>query len=227
MEKPETTSQLVKEEIESQMYIRENLKQNLINYSELTRKLLPKIKEKNKKANFASVLVAIQRYQDEIKGENSTFQEFIKRTFSKCEVIIKNKIITLTYERTKKVVSRVNEVSKEIRWDSGDILFCIQGSGEITIIVDQKNEPKFEKIKSELIEKKENLAALSLREPDGEIYSKEVVGFLSFICNTLSNNNINIYEAATTYKQLIFIIHENDVPKAYETLKKLIEHYKV
>jgi len=226
MEKAEATAQLVKEEIESDMYIRETLKQNLINYSELARHILPKIKEKNKSANFASVLIAIQRYQDDMKKETSAFNNFIKKTMSKCELIIKNRVITLTYERTKKVVSFISNISKEIKWESGDILFCIQGSAEITIIVDEKNESKFDKIKSELIEKGESLASLSLREPEGEIYSKEIVGFLAFLCGTLAKDNINIYETATTYKQFIFIINEKDVSKAYETLKRLIEHYK-
>ncbi len=226
MEKAEATAQLVKEQINSRIYLKEILKKGLINYSALARELLPKIREQNKKANFSSVLIAIQRYYDEVGKENSEFERFVKQSLPNCELIIKNKIMTLSFNRTKKVMALINEISKEIRWDLGDILFFIQGSGEITVITDKKHEPKFDKIHSELVETKDNLALLSLREPDAATYSKEVPGFLALLTQTLSDNNINIYESATTFKQTMFIVHEKDITKAYEALNKLIEYYK-
>ncbi len=226
MEKAQVTSSLVKEEINSSIFLLESLKKGLLNYSELARQLLPKIKQKSKKANFASVLIAIQRYYDELKErENSTdnFTEILKDS----ELIMKNNIIDLTFERTKEVVKIINEVSKSIRWDMGDIFFLIQGTSEITAIIDKKNLKKFEKIRSKIIEKKDGLALLSLREPDDiNSYSRGLVGFISLLCTLLADKNINIWEMATTYKQHIFIIYETDLPKAYETLRLLIESYK-
>ena len=54
MEKAEATAQLVKEEINSSLFIKESLKKGLINYSKLAKKILPKVKLQNKKANFQS-----------------------------------------------------------------------------------------------------------------------------------------------------------------------------
>lgn len=228
MDKTEkSTSELVKEEINSSIYLKETLKKGLINYSALTRELLPKIKEKNRKANFASVLIAIQRYYDEIDKDNTEFEKFVKENLPNCELIIKNKILTLSYNRTKRVMALINEISREIRWDLGDMMFFIQGTGEITIILDKKNEKKFDRIKNDLVEKKDNVAVLSLREPDALTYSKEVPGFLALLTQTLADNNINIYELATTYKQTMFIVHEKNITKAYDALQKLIEHYKI
>jgi hypothetical protein len=226
MEKAEATAQLVKEEINSSIFLLETLKKGIINYSELTRQLLPKIKEKNKKANFPSVLIAIQRYYDEIKeksGLPNQFGEILKDS----DLIMKNNILDLTFERTKEVMKNINEVSKTIRWDMGDIMFVIQGTAELTVIIDKKNLKKFDTIKNKIIEKKEDLALLSLREPDEvSSYSRGLVGFFALLTTLLADKNINIWEVATTYKQNIFIIYESDLPKAYETLKKLIEFYK-
>ena len=226
MEKAEATAQLVKEEINSSIFLLETLKKGIINYSELTRQLLPKIKEKNKKANFPSVLIAIQRYYDEIKeksGLPNQFGEILKDS----DLILKNNILDLTFERTKEVMKNINEVSKTIRWDMGDIMFVIQGTAELTVIIDKKNLKKFDTIKNKIIEKKEDLALLSLREPDEvSSYSRGLVGFFALLTTLLADKNINIWEVATTYKQNIFIIYESDLPKAYETLKKLIEFYK-
>lgn len=225
MEKPGATAQLVKEEINSSIFLLESLKKGLINYSELTRQLLPKIKEKNNQANFSSVLIAIQRYYDEIKQtsiNNDQFREILKD----CELIMKTNIIDLTFDRTKEVMKIINEVSKTIRWDMGDIMFLIQGTGEITVIIDKKNLRKFDKIKTKIIEKKENLALLSLREPDDlSSYSRGLVGFFALLTTLLADKNINIWEAATTYKQNIFIIYELDLTKAYDTLNNLIQQY--
>ena len=225
MEKPEATAKLVKEEVNSSLYLKEILKKGLINYSELARQLLPKIKEKNEKANFASILISLQRYYDEIKKSPSKHEVFIREQLPKLELIMKTKVITLSYERNKKVINLLNEISKEVRWDAGDIMFFIQGTSEITIILDEKNENKFYGLKTHLLERKEGLATLSVREPESLIYSKEVPGFLALLTSTLADNNINIYEIATTFKQEIFVINEKDLTKAYDSFNDLIEHY--
>ena len=141
MDKNTTTTGLVKEEINSSIFLLETLKKGLINYSELTRQILPRIKSKNPKANFSSVLIAIQRYYDEIKekaGLPKQFGEILKDS----ELIMKNNILDLTFERTKEVMKNINEISKTVRWDMGDIMFVIQGIAEVTVIIDKKNLKK-------------------------------------------------------------------------------------
>lgn len=225
-EREEAIARLVKDEINSSIFLLESLKRGIINYSELSRQMLPEIKKKNSRANFASVLIAIQRYYDEVKEKERLSEQF-RDILKDSELIMKTNIVDLAFERTKEVMKLLNEVSKTIRWDMGDIMFIIQGTGEITVIIDRKNLKKFDNIKDKMIEKKEKLALISLREPE-EItsYSRELVGFFSLLSTLLSDKNINIWEAATTYKQHIFIVYESDLSKAYETLSKLIEFYK-
>ena len=219
-----STAELVKEEINSSLYLLEVLKKGMINFSALARDLLPKMKEKNSRSNFPSVLIAIQRYYDEIKTDK--MNDRLGKILHGCELIMKNKISSLTVERTKSSVSLINEVSKEIRWDLGDILFLVQGSGEITVVIDRKNEKKLNKLGKKIIEKKENLAIISIRESqDLESYSKDVAGYLALLTSTLTNNLVNIYDVASTYKQIIFTINESDLMKAYTALDKLIKHY--
>ena len=182
------------------------------------------IKSKNNKANFQSVLISIQRYYDRIKLTKSSYEQFLKENLPKAELITKNKIITLTFERTKKVMDSLNEISKSIRWDLGNILLYIQGIEEVTIITDEKHKEKFNFLKKYLLEEKENLATISFREPEGKLYSKEVVGVLSFLTRILADNDINIYEIASTYKQLIFVIHKKDLTKAHNILDNLINN---
>ena len=225
MEEAKSTSQLVKEEINSSIFVLESLKNGIINYSELARQILPKIKGKNNKANFQSVLIAIQRYYDEIKKQESfdIYSDILKDS----ELIMKNNIVDIALERTKKVIGHINEISKEIRWDMGDIMFVTQGTGEITLIIDKKNLKKFDKLKTSILEKNEGLAILSLREPeDLSSYSKGASGFLALLTTSLADKGINIVELETTYKQTIFVINEKDLSNAYETLSKLIGHYK-
>ncbi|MBU3913202.1 MAG: ACT domain-containing protein [Nanoarchaeota archaeon] len=219
-----STAELVKEEISSNLYLNEVLKKGLINYSALTREILSKIKHKNKKANFSSVLIAIQRYYDEIKVTKS--ENDCGELLKDCELIMKNKISSFTLERTKNVMNLINKISKTIRWDLGDIMFFVQGSGEITVVIDKKNEKKFSGLGKSILEKKEGLTLLSLREAgESTSYSKDIPGFLSFITGKLAEQEINIIDIASTYKQVIFVLYEKDSTKAYTVLDSLIKHY--
>ncbi|MBU4070419.1 MAG: ACT domain-containing protein, partial [Nanoarchaeota archaeon] len=193
----------------------------LINYSALTRVLLPKIQEKNPKANFQSVLITIQRYYDEVKGKKivKEFKEILKDS----ELLMKNQIVSITFERNKFVMDKINKISKNIRWDMGDILFFTQGNSEITLVIDKKNKLKLNIIKEYILEEKDNLSILSLREPEKlKAYSKNVQGFLALLTSALSDSHVNIYDISSTYKQIIFVIEEKYLTKAYETLNKLI-----
>jgi hypothetical protein len=123
------------------------------------------------------VLIAIQRYYDEIKSPNSknNFSEILQDS----ELIMKNKIVSLTLERTKDSLNFIAKLAKKIRWDLGDILFTTQGSGEVTIVLDKKNARIIEKSKLKILEKKLDLSIISLRETEElESYSKDEIGFL-------------------------------------------------
>jgi hypothetical protein len=227
MESMKTTAELVKEEINGSLFIKESLKNDLINYSSLVRLLLARIKRENPKANFASILIAIQRYQDELAKKHSNLQS-LKKILSSSEIIMKNKIASLTLARTGEAMKSLNEISKNISWDRGDIFFTVQGSGEVTVIIDEKNEHKFEKVKeTSILEEEKNLALISLRESDSQKeYSKESLGYLSLLTTTLADNGINILDIASTYRQVFFIINEKDLTKTYNVFSKLIESYK-
>lgn len=171
------------------------------------------------------MLIAIQRYYDEIKSPNSknNFSEILQDS----ELIMKNKIVSLTLERTKDSLNFIAKLAKKIRWDLGDILFTTQGSGEVTIVLDKKNARIIEKSKLKILEKKLDLSIISLREPEElESYSKDEIGFLSLLTTTLGDNKINIYDIATTYKQIIFVIPEKDLTRAYDVLNNMIQYYK-
>lgn len=221
MEENKKTAELVREAIKSSLFINETLKNGLINYSALTRVLLPKIQEKNPKANFQSVLITIQRYYDEVKGKKivKEFKEILKDS----ELLMKNQIVSITFERNKFVMDKINKISKNIRWDMGDILFFTQGNSEITLVIDKKNKLKLNIIKEYILEEKDNFSILSLREPEKlKAYSKNVQGFLALLTSALSDSHVNIYDISSTYKQIIFVIEEKYLTKAYETLNKLI-----
>lgn len=221
MEENKKTAELVREAIKSSLFINETLKNGLINYSALTRVLLPKIQEKNPKANFQSVLITIQRYYDEVKGKKivKEFKEILKDS----ELLMKNQIVSITFERNKFVIDKINKISKNIRWDMGDILFFTQGNSEITLVIDKKNKLKLNIIKEYILEEKDNFSILSLREPEKlKAYSKNVQGFLALLTSALSDSHVNIYDISSTYKQIIFVIEEKYLTKAYETLNKLI-----
>jgi len=217
------TADLVRQEIKKNLFVEELLKENLINHSSLARKMLPEIKKINPKATFDSVLIAIKR-QVMVLPKTKLVPE-LKDIIGSSELLMKNEILEITVERNPALFLFLNDLAKSIRWDLGEVFFVVQGSGEITLIIDAKNQEKFSKIKSQIIETRKKLAFISVRESSKK-YSKEVKGYLSFLTNKLTENDINIVEIASTHKQVIFIIEEKDLIKAYGVFNELIKAFR-
>ena len=224
MEEHITTTSLVREAVAASLVLSETLQQGLINYSALTRRLLPTIKKKNPKANAASVLIALQRYADELASKPVDNQA--QAILANAEIIMKNNIASYTLERTALVMTELNEISRSIRWDAGEIFFFIQGTSEITVVIDANNNSRFIKLNAYIIEKITDLGIISLREAEhsAKKYSKNVPGYLALLTKTLADHHINILDIASTYRQIIFVIKEQQLTTAYGILSALCKY---
>jgi len=222
--KKSNIAELVRYEIKNSLFIQELLKEGLVNHSALARKTLPSIKKQNKNATFDSVLIAVKRFIPELEKESISVE--LSKIIANSELIMKNDIVEITTVRTSDIFDWITKFSNKIRWDLGEIFFIIQGSGEITFILDKKNRAYFSKLKNFLIQEEDDLALISIREKADKIFSKEVPGYLSLLTTILNDHNINIVEIASTHNQMIFIIKEKDLTKAYDILSNLIKYHR-
>lgn len=218
------TADLVREELEKEIFIMDALYDGLINYTALARKLLPKIKEKNKKATVESISIAIKRH---IRSSPKTsLNKLLKEIIAASQISIKDNIAHITYQRNETTANVINEASKNIKWDLDEICLINQGPGEITIIIDEANLNVLNQKKA--IEIRKKLALLTIKEKlvDEKYRSIDIPGLYAYFVTQLSKKGVNIQEVISTSSQISFLIDETDLTKAYEILKSCVEYCK-
>lgn len=221
----EKTASLVKKELEQDLFLLELLQEDLINVNALSRKLLPAIKRHNPKATPESLYVAIQRYKESCKKEkiSSTIAEIISLT----QLSTKNDLVHLTFQRNHHLLEAISRISPQISWANEEIFFLNQGSNEVTIIVDEKNERLFTEIKKYIVERTADVALISLLEPANHgLKALHLPGIYSYFISKLSRQGINIIELISTLSQLSFIVECKDLLQAYDELEKSIRHFR-
>ncbi|MBI2655374.1 hypothetical protein HYX06_03040 [Candidatus Woesearchaeota archaeon] len=219
----QNTTDLVKKELQSDLYLLEILKDDLVNVSALSRNLLPKIRAENPKATIESISIAIKRYVE--REKKSRISDRLKKIIANTQLSTKNDIIHITFKRNQNVVNQISKISSKIEWDNEEIFFVNQGSGEITVIIDKKNKQLLDGCRSYLTEYTKNLAVLSLKELF-QMEGRDIPGLYAYFISQISRNGINIIELASTLSQLTFVISENDITRAYEVINEKIKHFR-
>ncbi len=220
------TAQIVREELEKDVFLQNSLAKGFINNSALARELLPIVKKKNPKATLESVTVSISRHSSGLKLEK--VEKDLMEQIANSQISLKNDIIHSTFLRNNVVFNAINEISKKIRWDLDEILFINQGGGEITVVFDKKNEVLFNRILSDAVEVREDSAILSIREPKIKNLkpSIEVPGLYAYFIGQISKNGINILDIISTRTQITFVLKESDITKAYGIINNCIKYFR-
>lgn len=219
----QNTTDLVKKELQSDLYLLEILRDDLVNVSALSRKLLPKIRAENSKATIESISIAIKRYVEQEK--KSKISDKLKKIIANTQLSTKNDIIHVTFKRNQDVVNQISKISAKIKWDNEEIFFVNQGSGEITVILDKKNRQMLEECKQYITEYTKNLAILSLKE-SFQMEGRDIPGLYTYFINQISRNGINLIELVSTLSQLTFVVSENDIIKSYEVINEKIRYFR-
>ncbi len=211
------TADLVRFELENDLFMIDYLKDELINTTAYARKILPKIKSRNKKATVESISIAVKRYIDNMNKKG--IDKKLKKIISSSQIVVRDNICHVALERNFQNMGKINDISKKIRWDTDEIFLVNQGAGEITVIIDEKN--------SRLIvgrETRKNLALLTVKENNLEVKGIEVPGLYAYFITQLSRKAVNILEIISTNSQISFLIVEKDLSRSYEILKNAVDY---
>lgn len=219
----EKTTNLVRKELENDLYLIEILKDDLINIAALSRKLLENIKQENPKATVESISIAIKRYMQ--KEKNQKISPTLKRIIANTQLLTKSDVLHMTFRRDRFMLNKISQIANKIQWDQDEIFFVNQGSGEITIVLDEKNKKLLQGCEEFLIESTRNLSILSLKES----FQKEalnVPGLYSYFINIISRKGINLIEIISTLSQLTFVLRNDDLLKAYSLMNESISYFR-
>lgn len=216
-----TIAHLTKKILQEKPYIHEALEKDLINIMALAELIQPEIVKELGKVKLSAISMAIRRYVE----NNKTKYEKYKIT-KKIDISIKSNLFEISMHKTNTVFNKLIKLYEIVNFKIGDTLNVIQGNYEILIVSNEKYEKKFLQIlKNEKIKAiNKNMASISLPIPDEMI---DAPGYYFVITKTMAMNNISIIDIVNTETEATFILHDKDISRAYDVLKKEIsvEYY--
>lgn len=220
------TTSLVKEELQNDLYLLETLKEDMVNVSALARRMLPSIKEKNPKATVESIMMAIKRYVDAEKKEKISAD--VAKIIASCQLSTRNDVVHMTFERNQVVLEKIADVSRKIRWGQEEMFYINQGSGEVTVIIDDKNRHLLKDLDKFRIEVSRHLAVLSINESISKesVKSIDTPGIYAYFINQLARRSINIVEVISTYSQITFVLENDDLMRAHDIIRRNILYFR-
>ena len=202
-----TTTEITIEYIKSHPYIKQCLKQGLINYSSLAR-LISQELNIEKKTSKEAILIAARRFHHKLQKEKY-FEKQIRDILSNSEIEIKNKIAVFILGKD----IDYTRIQKKIKQELG-VFYIIEGSTNYTLITQDKYSSLIEK-EFKVVKKSKQLAMLTFKSSK-EI--EDVPGVVAYITSLFSENGVNILEMLSCWKDSIFVIKDKDISNAINFL---------
>ena len=209
----QSITKLAEEYISNHPSVKDCLKNDLINFSSLSRQIAEEL-DLNLKKNFDAILIACRRYQRKLKKEEILESKILK-ILKNSKIEIKNKVIAVVLEKDV-FFGTLQNLEKDIK-KRKEIFRIIEGASAITVITTEEFlEPIRKYFKNKIIVENTNLAEITIKSPK-EI--EEVPGTYAYLCSLFGENNINIVETLSCWTDTIFLVDEKDTGKVMGLLR--------
>lgn len=211
-------SHYVEEYIKENSFIEESLNRGIINVAALAEQFLPRLqKDFGKELTLTSVNMAIRRYGErnrEKEANNWKNKKHIE------DINIRNNLIAINFKKTSLAQKKIKEIYNLIEGENGDYITVTEGRNEIMIITNKKYEEEISDICGEVEFKIKviSLGAIQIKLKETAINE---IGVFHKIIKEISWNHLNIVDIVSTYTELIIILKEDDLMRAFEILRKL------
>jgi len=201
-------TKITKDYIKNHPYVKQALKNNIINYSKLAR-LISKEKKIKK---FDAILIACRRYHEKLKKKG--YSNSIIDILQKSKLSIRNKIVVVILEPDV-APKNLLDLQKEIA-EKKEIIHVVRGASGITLITTEDFLSKIEKrFKHKIYKISKNLVEVILKS---SVKLENVPGVMGYIYSLFGENDINILETISCWRDTIFVIKEKDLPKTMSLL---------
>ncbi|MDO8556671.1 MAG: hypothetical protein Q7R96_05885 [Nanoarchaeota archaeon] len=208
METNPITAQLVQHYLQHNPLLLDYLQRDILNVTGLARELLPIISKENQKATLESISIAIHRLRDKKTKTKTTATQHLKQVLAQVQITMRTGISLFCLKAGSKLPDPKTFTAE-------DIFYINQGTGETTIIIDDKNTTL---IHGTILSKKSNLAILSIKDNlvHKKINYRITPGFMNLFVHNISKEGINIEDIISTYSQLTFVVEEKDLLQVFK-----------
>ena len=206
-------TKITEEYISNHPSVKDCLKNDLINFSSLSRKIAKEL-DLNLKKNFDAILIACRRFQRKLKNEEAA-ESRILRILKKSRIEIKNKVIAVVLEKDI-FFGTLLSLEKDIR-KKNEVFRIIDGASAVTVITNEEFLDTIRKyFKNSIIVENTRLAEITIKSPE-EL--ETTPGAYAYLCSLLGENNINIVETLSCWTDTIFLVDEKDAGKVMGLLR--------
>jgi aspartokinase len=215
-----TIAHLVEKIVERRPFLEEAIARGIINYAALAEVLKPEIdKELKINAKQSAIMMAIRRLSEKLQG---TFVGQAPVRFKESDITIRSDLFEVTFSKSSESAKCITKMYNLVDFEKGDLLTVTQGLHEITAISNKKYKNEILKILlNENVEKHiDSLSSLTVKIPESAV---NTVGVFYVVTKALNWENISIVEIVSTFTELTFILREDDVSLAFNTVKNLID----
>ncbi len=208
-----STAELAEEYIRTHKAVKECLKEGLINYSALARKISKELGIE-KKSSRDAVMIATIRYAKKIKSGKSE-EETIKNLLKNSSLEIKNKVSVYILEKSVNLDDLI-DIEKKAR-KKEEVFFSIEGTKSITLMISQNFDDEVKKIfKGKTLSNSHKNAVMIIKSPES---IENVSGVLAYVSGLFHDNDVNIIESLSCWTDTIFIVKEDDVAKVMKFMQ--------
>lgn len=210
-------SDAITEIIEGNQMLSFGFHKKLFNLSSLAKYLNPLIEARTKKhVKVSATLMNLSRMQRRAVVKKRKTQKFKINN-----LVLYSGLLSYTFIRNTETNKKISALYSESQKKNMYFNFS-NSSSEITIIMDKAMTTELKKnIKAKEKNKAEGLAAIGINFDQSYTLTP---GFIFFILERISMQNINIYEISSTYTELVIYLDSKDMKLAFESLSSLLEN---
>ncbi len=197
----ENISELVWLYIKRRPFLKEILRERIVNYSALARKLSIEAFGSTKQSN--AVKMALVRISHKIEGQEDNLEGKILQVLKASSISLRGKVAVI-------ISTREIEGLKYLSYS--------ESRGTITYVIDEKELERVRKSKT-ILRIEEHLNLIVIHSPPS---LEEVPGVIAHILNSLAGEGINIAEFISCYTDTLLVVKQSDTTRAYEILHALM-----
>ncbi len=197
MEKTEKTSELVWLYVKRRPFLKEAIRQRIVNFSALARQIASDAL--GKKDQQYAVKMALIRLASKMREGEENLEQKIKGVLKKSSMSIRTKVAVLISTR---------------KLETLDYISCAESKGITTYILEESELNRFKRAKTAL-KAETNLDLIAIHSgPDLE----RVPGVISHMLGALAGEGINVVEFVSCYTDTLLVVRQADTAQAHEIL---------
>jgi aspartokinase len=200
--------------IENDPSLQDALERGYANFSAVARLLKPKVEEfLGRKVTLEGIITSVKR----AKAMYKPTKEYLK-IVANSVINLRTDVAKISIEKTRRNLERARLVSA----DFPEAFFqVLEGVTTLTLITEQNifNSIRSTFKKEEILDEKENMAALIVQSPKGIV---DTPGCIAAFYNPLSRRRINIEETVSCFTETIIVLRMEDATRAFALLTEFM-----